>query len=185
MLDPAGNLHQPLAHHVQTVARIALLENLLARALPMTVAPLLTVLFTHRSGEQGRHTVPEHLKLLGLYAVSLAGGASCLFLLRSFFLGVIARNTPEAATMITPFVIAMVFIGLLQALALWSLASRWMKISILYGCLGLGYWLTLLVAGTSPAKLLNLMPVVSGFAFAVLFVFWLLTMRRYHEATES
>ena len=32
--------------------------------------------------------------------------------------------------------VTMVFVGLLQLLGIWSLASRWLKISLLYGALG-------------------------------------------------
>ena len=46
------------------------------------------------------------------------------------------RNTPDAAAMINPLALTMVFVGLLQSLALWALASRWTKISLLYGALG-------------------------------------------------
>ena len=71
----------------------------------------------------------------------------------------------------------MVFVGLIQALGMWSLASRWIKISLLYGGLGLTYWLTLLFLGKSPAELLRVMPVAAGLAFGALFVVWLIAMR--------
>ena len=54
--------------------------------------------------------------------------------------------------MICQLSITMVFVGLLQALALWALASRWTKISLLYGVLGLGYWLALLLLGKNPTR---------------------------------
>jgi hypothetical protein len=72
--------------------------------------------------------------------------------------------------------ITMVFAGLLQALAMWSLASRWIKLSMLYGGLGITYWITLLCLGKSPADLLRVMPVAAGVAFGVLFLFWLVAM---------
>ena len=40
------------------------------RALPITVAPLLTVLFTSRSGARTGHIVGGQLKLLGLYLLA-------------------------------------------------------------------------------------------------------------------
>ena len=40
--------------------------GILARALPLTVAPLLTVLFTSRSGRRAGGIVAEQLKLFGL-----------------------------------------------------------------------------------------------------------------------
>jgi 4-amino-4-deoxy-L-arabinose transferase-like glycosyltransferase len=83
--------------------------------------------------------------------------------------------------MIGQLAIAMVFVGLLQSIAFWSLASRWWKISLLYGALGLTYWLILLEIGTTPAALLRTMPVVTGLAFGLLFCLWLVTMKRHHH----
>jgi hypothetical protein len=105
--------------------------GLLARALPTAVGPLLAVLFTHRSSRHHGDALREQLKLLGLYAFGLLTGAIGLFVLKSFVLQLLHRNTPEAAGMIGRFSITMVFVGLLQALAMWSLASRWIKLSML------------------------------------------------------
>jgi hypothetical protein len=153
--------------------------GLLARALPTAVGPLLIVLFTHRSS---RHHHPgdalqAQLKLIGLYAGGLILGAICLYVLREFCLQLLHRNTPAAAAMIGPLAVTMVFAGLLQSLAYWALASRWMKISLLYGALGLAYWLALLFFGKSPAALLGLMPVAAGLSFAAVFLVWLMAMR--------
>lgn len=145
------------------------------------MAPLLTVLFTSRSGARSGSIVIEQFKLFGLYVLGLLGGAVALFLLRRFCVKLIlGRSSPEAEEMISRLAPTMVFVGLLQALALWALASRWAKISLLYGGLGLGYWLTLLLLGKSPAELLHVMPLAAGAAFAVLFVAWLVTMQRHH-----
>lgn len=149
----------------------------LAVALTTGLGPLLTVLFTHRSSRSHGDELSEQLKLLGLYALGLVAGAACLYGLRHFCLHLLNPNTPKAADMIGRLSVAMVFIGLLQALALWSLASRWIKISILYGVLGLIYWLVLLIFGKTPADLLYLMPIVSGAAFVVVFLVWLVAMR--------
>jgi hypothetical protein len=59
---------------------------------------------------------------------------------------------------------------------MWALASRWLKIALLYGGLGLAYWLLLLCLGKSPADLLRLMPTAAGIAFGILFVFWMIAM---------
>jgi hypothetical protein len=151
--------------------------GILARALPMTVAPLLTVLFTSRSSQRAGGIVAEQLKLMGLSTLGLVFGVICLFALRTFCLKLIGRNTPEAADMIVRFSVTMVFVGLLQSLAYWALGSRWSKISLLYGALGLVYWLALLLFGQSPTALLQTMPVAAGIAFAALFVAWLFAMR--------
>lgn len=150
--------------------------GLLARSLPIAVAPLLIVLFTHssRRHHHGSEWL-EQLKLVGFYAAGLILGAVCLYTLRGFCLQLLHRNTPAAVAMIGPLCWTMVFAGLLQALAWWSLASRWLKTSLLYGFLGLCYWLTLLVFGKTPTDLLRLMPLAAGIAFGLLLFFWLFT----------
>jgi hypothetical protein len=50
---------------------------------------------------------------------------------------------------------------------------------MLYGVLGLGYWLTLLGLGKTPPDLLRVMPVAAGIAFGALLLVWLVTMRRH------
>jgi hypothetical protein len=154
----------------------------LAAALPITVSPLLAVLFTSRSGARSGNVVVEQLKLLGIYVFGLLFGAGMLYVLRGLCVRIIlGRTSPEAEAMIGQLAIAMVFVGLLQSIAFWSLASRWWKISLLYGGLGLTYWLILLEIGTTPAALLRTMPVVTGLAFGLLFCLWLVTMKRHHH----
>jgi hypothetical protein len=155
--------------------------GVLARALPMTIAPLLVVLFTSRSGQRAGSIVTEQLKLLGLSSIGLVIGAVCLFLLRVYCLKALGRNTPEAAAMIGPFAVTMAFVGLLQSLAFWTLASRWAKVTLLYGALGIAYWLALLALGKTPADLLTVMPLATGASFAVLFLAWFWTMRRHRK----
>ncbi len=157
--------------------------GVLARALATAVAPLLIVLFTHRSGQQHGDAWREQRNLLGLYAFGLISGAICLYYLRGFCLQLLHRNTPEAIGMIGPFALTMVFVGLVQSLAMWALASRRLKISLLYGGLGLAYWLVLLFLGKSPADLLRVMPVASGLSCGALFLFWFITMRS-HQTGE-
>jgi len=156
-----------------------------ARALPMTVAPLLIVLFTHRSAAHTGAALREQLKLIGLYAGGLLVGAIGLLVLRTFCLKLLGRDTPEAAMMIGPLAFTMIFVALLQALAMWALASRWIKIALLYGGLGLAYWVTLLCFGNSPADLLSAMPIMAGLSFGTLFVFWLTAMRRHKPISSS
>jgi len=155
--------------------------GILARALPLTVAPLLTVLFTSRSGRRAGHMVAEQLKLAALSGVGLVFGAISLFVLRMFCLKLLNKYTPEAAAMIGQFATTMVFVGLLQALAQWALASRWTGTTVLFGVLGIGYWLTLLAGGNTPTALLHTMPVTAGAAFGVLLVTWLIMMQRHHR----
>ncbi|MEI7809395.1 MAG: hypothetical protein WCJ07_13020 [Verrucomicrobiota bacterium] len=154
-----------------------------ARALPMTVAPLLTVLFTHRSTAHTGDALRDQLRLIGLYAAGLICGLIGLLMLRTFCLQIIGRNTPEAAGMVGQLAMTMVSVGLLQALGMWALASRWVKMALLYGGLGLSYWITLFCLGKSPSGLLQVMPFASGMAFVILFTVWLLAMRRPPQKT--
>lgn len=154
--------------------------GILARALPMTVAPLLLVLFTSRSGERVGGNLAEQLKLAALSGLGLVLGAIGLFLLRTFCLKLLNKYTPEAAAMVGQFAAIMVLVGLLQSLAYWALASRWLKISILYGAFGIGYWLILLAVGKTPALLLQAMLAAVGAVFGFLLVTWLVTMQRHH-----
>ena len=153
--------------------------NRLATALPIAVGPLLVVLFTSRSGERTGDAVSAQFKLLGLYAAGLLFGAVTLLVLREFCVKLIKPNAfPEAAGMIAPLALTMVFGGLLSALGTWALASRWLKVSVLYGVLGLAYWGLLLGFGTTPHRLLAVMPVASGVALAVLLTVWVVFTKR-------
>ena len=146
------------------------------------MAPLLTVLFTSRSGARTGRIVGGQFQLLGFYILGLMLGAAVLFVLRDFCVKLILGSSPEAEAMIAQLAVTMVFVGLLQALAFWALASRWTKISLLYGVLGLGYWLTLLLLGKSPVDLLRVMPVTASIAFFILFLVWFTTLRRHKPA---
>jgi hypothetical protein len=147
---------------------------------------MLTVLFTSRSGHRTDSALGEQLKLLGLYAVGLGTGAAGLLLLRDFWVRLIfGTYTPEAAAMVSRLAVTMAFIGLMQALGMWALASRWLKVALLYGASGLVYWLVLLTWGKSPPVMLQLMPVAAGVAFAVVFVSWLAAMRSSHPGRGS
>src|ERR1043166_3422494 len=160
--------------------------NKLGGALPMTVAPMLAVLFTSRSGQRGASALREQLRLLGLYAVGLAFGATVLLAMRGFFVKVIfGKDTPETAEMLVPLAFTMAFVGLMQALATWSLASRWFKLSVLYGVAGVSYWFVLIHWGKSPGEMLRLMPPIAGAAFALLLISWLITMKSTpHQRSE-
>jgi O-antigen/teichoic acid export membrane protein len=151
--------------------------GIFARNLPTAVGPMLTVLFTHRSSQHHGNALREQLKLLGLYTIGLGCGAAILLSFRVICLKILGKYTPEAANMLIPLSITMGLVGLLQALATWALASRWIKISLLYGGLGLAYWLALLFLGKSPAALLQTMPVAAGLAFGALFLVWFIAMR--------
>lgn len=154
----------------------------LALSLSIAVAPLLTVLFTNRSVEHSADAMRNQLKLLALYAGGLIFGAACLYALRHLCLRVLHNDTPEACEMIQYLVVSMVFVGLLQAVGTWALASRWSRISLTYGALGLGYTALIMTRGNTPARLLHIMPVATAVAFVILFVVWFTAMRRHKPA---
>jgi len=85
----------------------------------------------------------------------------------------LGRPNAEASGMIVRFSIAMVLIGLNQAVGMWSLADRAFKIALLYGALGLAYWIVLLLVGKTPSDLLYAMPIGAGVSFCVLCLCWL------------
>ena len=101
-----------------------------------------------------------------------------LLVLRSFCIRLIfGKHAPEAEAMVGRLALTMVFVGLLQGLALWALASRWLKAALTYGGLGLAYWVILLLCGRSPAMLLRVMPVAAGVALVCLLSVWVFSMR--------
>ncbi|HEX7654342.1 MAG TPA: hypothetical protein VF607_12605, partial [Verrucomicrobiae bacterium] len=79
----------------------------------------------------------------------------------------------------------MVFVGLMQAIAMWALASRWLKIAVLYGCLGGLYWLVLFLFGKTPETLPKVMTLYTAAAFVVLFATWLQAMRHGRQPSET
>ncbi len=117
----------------------------IAVGLHMAVAPLLAVLFAARSSERSGQSMSAPLRLLALYATGLAFGALVLFFVRDLcVLFILNRASPETSAMIVPLAVTMIFVGLVQALGMWALASNWMKSTVLYGVLGATYWAVLL-----------------------------------------
>jgi O-antigen/teichoic acid export membrane protein len=144
------------------------------RAIPATVGPLLIVMFTSRSGSKEGAAASDQRILLTLYAAGLSCGALGLILFRGLLVKLIlGRYDAEAAAMIIPFSITMAITGLNQAIGMWNLADRRFKMALLYGALGLAYWLTLLLVGRTPAALLRAMPIGAGAGFCVLCAGWL------------
>jgi O-antigen/teichoic acid export membrane protein len=151
----------------------------LGRAIPQTVGPLLIVMFTSRSGSKEGAAIIDQRILLILFAAGLGCGAAGLIVFRGIFVKFMLKTyNPEAAAMVIPYSITMVLIGLNQAIGMWSLANRWFRMAMIYGSLGVIYWLTLLTVGKTPAALLHIMPIVAAAAFCVLCGSWLLTLRQ-------
>ena len=150
----------------------------LSQALTMVVGPLLTVLFTSRSGHKTGHALTDQKILLSLYGIGLVCGAVGILLLRDLFIRLLLSNaSAQVSSMMVPYTVAMVFFGLCQAIGMWSLASRWFKLALLYGALGLTYWLVLLAVGKTPNQLLHVMPYATATCFVALCFGWLLQLR--------
>ena len=175
-----------------------------ASGLHLAVSPLLIVLFTARSSERSSKGFSGPLSLLLLYAAGLAGGALVLFLIRDLAVQIISNHPfPEASAMIPPLALTMIFVGLIQALGMWMMASNWVKAVLLYGAIGVAYWATLLgvahrayraapiywgpsldpvallqIHGSiPPATLLHIMPVIAGAGFVVMLIAWVVALR--------
>lgn len=144
-----------------------------ARAVPGSVGPLLNVFFTSRSGQRSAQSARDQTMLLGLYAAGLAVGAGALILLGEPLLKILKKYDPVSAHLLPQFAAVMALAGLNQIIATWSLASRWFRVSIIYGILGLVYWLVLLAFGRTADTLLHAMLIVSAFSFVVLCGAWL------------
>jgi O-antigen/teichoic acid export membrane protein len=147
-------------------------------ALPATLLPLLQVMFTSRSGGKHGQALSDQRILLVLYTIGLGCGAAVLILFRDIWIRILSgAPNPRAAAILVPYTIAMAFAGLSQAMAMWSLASRWFKLASCYGLLGLANWLTLMAVARSPEQLLRIMPVATASAFVVLLAGWLVALR--------
>ncbi len=149
-----------------------------ARAVPGAVGPLLSVFFTSRSARRSAQSARDQKVLLALYAGGLACGAGFLVLLGVPLLQILGKYSPVSAQLLPRFAVVLALVGLNQALATWSLASRWFKIAALYGALGLAYWLVLLAFGSNPDNLLRAMLISSSIAFVALCSAWLTHQRR-------
>ena len=158
----------------------------IASALHLAVAPLLVVLFTARSSERSGRSLSGPLSLLLLYAAGLATGAFVLYFARDLAVKVFFTHPfPEASAMLPRLAVTMIFVGLIQALGMWALASHWLKMCVLYGVLGVAYWATLLTVGLTPGALLNVMPLISAAGFAVMLIAWLVALRHSRDPDAS
>jgi hypothetical protein len=154
--------------------------GLLARALLWGTQPLLWILFAERSRLD--RTTPASLRFFWVYLGALLLGAvllsSAAHPLSWLFCGTettpfhhLASTAELTSRFVPTFAAAMVPLGLLQALGIFSLASRrYHECFVLGGC-GAGYALLLFLAGRQPQLMLAYMfggAVVS--LMAVLFV---------------
>jgi len=130
--------------------------GLLGRAIVWASLPILTVYFTRRSSHNVTQASPSIL--LVVYLAMIGAGALGVLLLRNFilqlFLGV---QDAELSHMAAQFVLAMVPIGILQAMGCHYLAARRLPECLAFGGCGLAYLLALSVYGQTPGLMLNTM----------------------------
>lgn len=158
----------------------------LSQSLIMVVGPLLTVLFTSRSGHKSGNALTDQKILLMLYGGGLlCGAAGILFFRHLLVRWLVNSDSPRVSEMMIPYTISMGFFGLSQAIGMWSLASRWFRLAIVYGVLGLAYFLLLLALGKTPEQLLTIMPYISATCFVVLCIGWLLQLRSDYETRSA
>jgi O-antigen/teichoic acid export membrane protein len=172
-----GDMLAAQRHFTVTDLNFYATAGVLARAVPATVSPLLNVFFTSRSGRRSDQSSKDQKILLVLYGLGLACGAAGLITFRNPFLKILGKYSPQSAVLIPRYALTLALCGLNQAIGTWSLASRWFKIALLYGGLGLAYWIILLTIGHDPAKMLNTMLIASAASFVILCAVWLNTLR--------
>jgi O-antigen/teichoic acid export membrane protein len=130
--------------------------GLLGRTIVWASYPILTVYFTHRSSH--RHALPSLTRLLGIYLAMIATGALGIFLLRvpllQLFLGI---QDAELATLTAQFALAMIPIGILQAMGCHFLAARRLRECLVFGGCGLAYLVALSLFGRTPTLMLDWM----------------------------
>ena len=142
-----GLVNWPLFDSYQTA-------GLLARALLWGTQPLLWILFAQRSRLD--RTTPASLSFFWIYLAALVFGAIILGCLTQPLSRLFCGDDYQLTALLVPsLAAAMVPLGLLQALGIFSLASRrYHECFVLGGC-GVGYALLLYLAGRQP----QLMPV--------------------------
>jgi O-antigen/teichoic acid export membrane protein len=130
--------------------------GLLGRTIVWASAPILTVYFTRRSGHHAGLTSPT--PLLGIYLGMLAAGAVGILLLRDELLQLLLGvKDADLSTMTARFALAMVPIGILQAMGCHSLATRRLPECLAFAACAVAYLAALSIHGQTPSLMLNVM----------------------------
>ena len=148
--------------------------GLLGRALLWGAAPILAVIFTHVSREPfidpqvttplflvGKEKRPHRLKalqLLFLYTGTLVVGAVLLQILRETLTGwFLGHSSATAADLVLRFIIAMIPLGMLQAVGILCLATKEFLDCFVIGIGAVVYIILLRVLGNNPENMLHSM----------------------------
>ena len=123
--------------------------GLLARALLWGTQPLLWILFAQRSRLD--RTTAASLAYFWIYLGALFGGAILLFLLGKPLCRLFCGDNLQSTWSLIPiFSLAMIPLGLLQAVGVFVLASRRYHECFVLGACSVGYTLLLYLAGRQP-----------------------------------
>ncbi len=141
--------------------------GLFGRAVVWLPFPVLTVFFTARSGQP--RSDQATIRLLLLFTGLMAVGATGVWLTRDW-LGqlLLGRAEPAAVGLMGRFAVAMIPVGLLQALGFYFLSARKLAACFLFGVMGVGYWMVLDQWGQEADELVRLILVTAGASVAIL-----------------
>jgi hypothetical protein len=131
-------------------------SGLLGRALLWGTQPLLWILFAQRA--RLNKTIPSSLFYFWIYLGALIGGAFLLGLLtQQGSLRAMGHSFQVAGFWAPTFAVAMIPLGLLQGLGIFSLASRRYAECFVIGACSVGYTLILILFGRQPELMLAYM----------------------------
>ena len=151
--------------------------GLLGRAVVWVGLPVLTVYFTRRSGHEAGRASPR--PLLAIYLGVVAAGGLGLYLVRAPMLQIfLGTHDDDLSAMTARFALAMMPIGILQAMGYHYLAARrLMECVALAGC-SVAYLAALVSFGQTPALMLNTMTAAAAGSVVVLGLLTLLRRQR-------
>jgi O-antigen/teichoic acid export membrane protein len=129
--------------------------GLLGRAIVWGSIPFLTVFFTKRSGQ--RRTERPLMNLLLVYLGLLVTGATLVVLLREPLVHLfLDRSEPQVMKLVEHFAIAMLPVGILQAMGFYYLSAARLPECFVYGLCGLLQALLLILYGKTADMLVAL-----------------------------
>ena len=129
--------------------------GLLGRAIVWGSVPFLTVFFTKRSGQ--KRTERPLINLLLVYLGLLVTGATMVMLLRQPLVHVfLERPDPLVIKLVERFAVAMVPVGILQAMGFYYLSAARLPECFVYGFCGIVQAILLLLYGKTAEMLVTL-----------------------------
>jgi O-antigen/teichoic acid export membrane protein len=142
--------------------------GLLGRAIVWASLPVLIVYFTRRSGHDPAHHASPARLLWAYLALVIMGAVSLVVLEKPMLLLLLGEHDRELERMTTQFALAMIPIGILQALGYHYLAARKIMECLVFGGCGLIYLVLLTIHGVTPFLMLNWMAVAASSSILLL-----------------